>query len=224
MSYVGKGSDELNFELKPLISDKCLKKILTYINKNSIMLEIGSGGSTILFTENCKKLYSIESSKSWYNKVNDYIVKNNIKNIEYFCVWPNDPTVREKHTPGISRTYKQYKDYVDKIDTFDNESFDIIFIDGVARPHCYLKSYNKIKNDGYVIIHDFYNGDWNNPNWSLDKEWNYSILFKYYEEVDKIEEFRGTPRGNDVIILKKKLNIEYDENDMKEIDKNIPRW
>ena len=224
MQYSGKGKHDLEIELKPLISEECKQKILSFIKNDSIMFEIGSGGSTIMFSKKCKKLYSLESSQLWFNKVNKYINDNNLDNIEYYCVLPNDPNVREKHTPGISRTYEQYKDYVDKIDDFDDNFFDVIFIDGVARPHCYLKSFNKIKSDGYVIIHDFYNGDFSNPNWSLDKEWNYSLLFKYYETIDKITQIKGKPRGNDVIILKKKNDVLYNPDDMKELDKKIPRW
>ena len=204
--------------MKPLMSKKCISLFESYLTKDKILLEIGSGGSTCYFHDKVKKMYSIESDESWYNDVKKYLDSNNITNVEYKLVKSN---YQDKKQGGKYWTYEMYKNYVDEINNFDFK-FDIIFIDGMARPHCYLKAFNQVKDDGYVIIHDFYN------NSNLDKEWNLSLLFKYYEEVDSIKECWGrhknVERGNDVIILKKKQNVDYDENDMKKLDEIIPRY
>jgi predicted O-methyltransferase YrrM len=203
--------------MKPLMSKKCISLFEIYLTRDKILLEIGSGGSTCYFYDKVKKMYSIESNETWYNDVKKYLDSNNITNVEYKLIKSN---YEDKNLGGRYWTYEMYKNYVDEINNFDFK-FDIIFIDGMARPHCYLKSFNQIKDDGFVIIHDFYN------NSNIDKEWNISLLFKYYEEVDSIKKCRGkhkgVERGNDVIILKKK-NIEYDENDMNKLDEIIPRY
>jgi len=201
--------------MKPLMSKKCISLFENYINKNTIMLEIGSGGSTCYFCHKVKKLYSIESNKVWFDKVKEYLVSKNIKNVEYKFIKSN---LEDKNIGGRYWTYEMYKDYVDEINNFDFK-FDIIFIDGMARPHCYLKAFNQVKDDGYVIIHDYYN------NSNIDKEWNTSLLFKYYSEVESIKEYgHGVERGNDVIILKKKTNVVYEKSDMKKLDLIIPRY
>ena len=118
--------------------------------------------------------------------------------------------------------YDMYSNYIEQISKF-NTNFDVCFIDGQARMHCYLYVYNYLNDDGIVIIHDFF-GSKNDPD-SLDKLWNFKILFKYYDKINSIEEIgKGGNRGNDVIILKKKNNIEYDVSDMYLLDKNIPRF
>ena len=203
--------------MQPLMSKKCISLFEKYINNDTIMLEIGSGGSTTYFCNKVKKLYSIESNIEWYNKVKEYLMNNNIKNVDYKFI---PPTGEDKHLGGKYWTYEMYKDYVDEINNY-NFKFDIIFIDGMARMHCYLKAFNQIKDDGYVIIHDLYN------NSNLEKEWNTELLFKYYTEVESIKECWGkhpnTERGNDVIILQKN-NVYYDKNDMKKLDLVIPRY
>lgn len=199
------------------MSQKCISLLDKYLNKNKIMLEIGSGGSTCYFHNNVKKLYSIESNELWFNKVKKYLDLHNIKNVNYQLIKSN---LEDKHLGGKYWTYEMYKDYVDEINKY-NFKFDIILIDGMARPHCYLKAFNQIKDDGYVIIHDFYN------NSNLDKEWNLSLLNKYYIEIESIKECYNNKntnieRGNDVIILQKK-NVKYDETDIIKLDYIIPR-
>jgi len=204
--------------MQPLMSKKCISLFEKYINNDMIMLEIGSGGSTTYFCNKVKKLYSIESNNEWYNKVNEYLFNNNIKNVDYKLI---PSTLEDKKLGGTYWTYEMYKNYIDEINNYDFK-FDIIFIDGMARMHCYLKAFNKIKDNGYVIIHDFWSADKN-----VSKIWNTDLLFKYYTEVESIKEYWGkhpnTERGNDVIILKKKQNVEYDETDMIKLDTIIPR-
>jgi len=43
-------------------------------------------------------------------------------------------------------------DYVTAIDNYPDKYFDIILIDGRARPSCFKHSINKIKQGGYIIL------------------------------------------------------------------------
>lgn len=197
--------------MNPLISKKCYNLITGYLNKDMTLLEIGSGGSTINFCKLVKKMYSVESNDYWYDIVNKNIEKLSIDNVNYKFIKSNE---LDKNVGGIYWTYKMYEDYINYVSTL-NTKFDIIFIDGMARQYCYLSCFNYIKEDGYVIIHDFYN------NSNMQRMWNMDLLNKYYIEINSIKECYGkhknTERGNDVIILKKK-NIEYDITDIKILD------
>ena len=44
-----------------------------YLNPDVTMMEWGSGGSTIEFSKQVKKYYSVEHNWEWYNKVNNVI-------------------------------------------------------------------------------------------------------------------------------------------------------
>ncbi len=53
----------------PWMNQKEVELIEKYLNKDTIMLEWGSGGSTLYFSKKVKTLYSIEHDKTYYNKI-----------------------------------------------------------------------------------------------------------------------------------------------------------
>lgn len=211
----------------PLQSVECIKLINTFLNKDTILLEVGSGGSTIDFSKKVKKVYSIEHDKNWYKNVSEKIKSNNLDNIDYVFVEPNIQYIKERTKEhgikfdlnmggGRYWEYKGYANYIEQIGKFDTK-FDVCFIDGQARMHCYLYVLKYLTNNGIVIIHDFYNVK------NVAKHWHTNILLKYYDEIASIKKI-GKDRGNDVIILRKKINVAYDEQDLKYMDNKIPRF
>lgn len=61
--------------------------IENYLTPEDIMLEYGSGGSTLQFSNWSKQYYSIEHEKEWYNKLVPETSKR--QNIHYYFVSPN---------------------------------------------------------------------------------------------------------------------------------------
>lgn len=187
---------------EPLISKSTLSRIQKYLDKNTVMLEIGSGNSTLYFSKLVKKLYSLENNIEWFNEVNKQVL--NQDNITYTLRISNfknyKPTI-----PGKDQTYEMFKDYLDYLDlnNFNNNKFDLVFNDGQVRRICNLKAFDILKDDGYLIIHDFFN------NSNLNIEWNLRILLKYYNIVEydnKLFPHEADERGNDFIVLTKKKN------------------
>ena len=72
--------------------------------------------------------------------------------------------------------------------------FDVVSIDGVARPNCAAAILPNLHEDSVVIISDFWRED-------RQLERNYSDVFQYYDEVESCKE------GNSYIILKKKKGL-----------------
>ena len=62
--------------MKVWMSQKEIKMIEKYLTPETIMLEYGSGGSTIHFSKFVKEYYSLEHNKEWYNKVKIKISNN----------------------------------------------------------------------------------------------------------------------------------------------------
>ena len=52
--------------MQPWMSKEEIKLIEKYLNKNQVVLEWGSGGSTAHFSKFVKEWYSIEHDKDWY--------------------------------------------------------------------------------------------------------------------------------------------------------------
>lgn len=83
-NLIDPGINFLDYEI-PWMVPESLYFLDNLLNSNDIVLDIGSGGSTIYFLKTCKKVYSIETDKEWFNLVNDKINQKNLhENLTYF--------------------------------------------------------------------------------------------------------------------------------------------
>lgn len=133
--------------LKPWINNKAINFIENYIsNKNNdiILLEFGSGNSTIYFEKICKKVYSIEHNIEWYDKIKNKLKKTNYlyKKINYV----SRPRIDNKFY-NVEKLNELFLDICDNY-------LDIIFIDGIDRVNCFFGSINFLKKNGIVILDD----------------------------------------------------------------------
>ena len=145
--------------------------LLNLLNKNDIMLEYGSGSSTLYFGPHVKKYISIEHDFKWFEKIKQkigtnvsiYHVKCFYKNNNVHCVYDNLEE-REKWEPYFNMIHKIPKDRYDKI-----------LIDGRARAYCAVEVYNYLKHDGLLFIHDY-----------VGRNKYHNIVEKYYKKINSI--------------------------------------
>jgi predicted O-methyltransferase YrrM len=54
----------------------------------------------------------------------------------------------------VSADFKEFnfERYVKSIDTFENETFDMVVVDGRARPSCIKRAIPKIKSQGLLVL------------------------------------------------------------------------
>jgi predicted O-methyltransferase YrrM len=115
------------------------------INKNSKILEYGSGVSTFEIAKICEKITSIEHQKHWYEQLNN----SKPDNCEIIFEAPNLPYI-EGITCG---SYEEFKSYIEAPIT--KGPFDVILIDGRARVAC-ASICNKLSHENTIVfIHDF---------------------------------------------------------------------
>lgn len=100
---------------------------------NKIVLEYGSGNSSLYWGKRAKKVVSIEHDKKWYG-YNKKIIA--VHNEIYLC--------------------EEKSDYVEKIKKIENK-FDIIVVDGVWRYACAKMAIDKLADGGFIILD---NSDW----------------------------------------------------------------
>tara|TARA_B100000287_G_scaffold200407_1_gene189242 strand:+ start:1248 stop:1880 length:633 start_codon:yes stop_codon:yes gene_type:complete len=125
------------------------KLILDSLDSDTVMMEWGSGGSTLEFSSMVDRYYSIEHNLEWYNKISDELKKYPLNDVDYRYVAQN----HERTGEGQS-TYREFKDYIDEVDNF-NEKFDVVLIDGRARRLCAKKVIPYLKEDSVLFIHDY---------------------------------------------------------------------
>jgi len=116
------------------------------------VFEYGSGGSTIFFSKRVKKMISMEHDRTWYQHVLDILKDNNISNCEYLISEPQPSPDSQTGFTSKEYTNMSFEAYVKGIDAFPDKSFDLVFIDGRARPSCILHSLDKIRPGGFLML------------------------------------------------------------------------
>ena len=153
--------------------------ISKYLSYDKSMLEWGAGGSTLFFSKYVKEYTSIEHDEGWYKKI-----KREIGNsIDY--KWFTLHHVLNNKPRTIPTQVEQFLDYINYVDVL-NKKYDIVLIDGRARPYCAQKVIPYLKENAVVFIHDF----WERP--------EYHWVLEYYDEIESIK------KGQTIVALRKK--------------------
>eukprot|EP00002_Diphylleia_rotans_P032419 TRINITY_DN6803_c0_g1_i6.p1 TRINITY_DN6803_c0_g1~~TRINITY_DN6803_c0_g1_i6.p1 ORF type:complete len:252 (+),score=47.82 TRINITY_DN6803_c0_g1_i6:49-804(+) len=124
-----------------------------YLRPDKTMLEWGSGRSTFYFSRFVHKYYSIESDAGWCSTVQQQIQSLNLTDkIKIICI---ARTFTDQKQIGIPSSFAEYEKYIHAVDLWNVKAFDLVLIDGRARPQCALKVVPYLHKDSVVFIHDW---------------------------------------------------------------------
>jgi hypothetical protein len=127
------------------------------------VFEYGSGGSTLFWLKLGCRCVSIEHDPEWFEAVRRRVPP--ASELDYRLVAPEmasapretDLADPEAYVSSDSRYHGcTFRNYVAQIDSFPDESFDMIVIDGRARPSCVVHAKPKVRAGGFVVLD---NGD-----------------------------------------------------------------
>lgn len=154
-----------------------------HLHSDVVMMEWGSGGSTVAFSQKVKKYYSVEHNEDWYLKMKEQIPAN----VTLFYR-PASELPQQYH----QSEYQHYREYLDVVYEI-GEMFDVVLIDGRARRLCALKVLPYLKPDSVVVIHD----------WCLRTP--YHCVLDYYDLIEKVDDtpqtiaaFKPKPNWEDI--------------------------
>ena len=132
---------------KPHLTEYELGAFLSFLTKDTVYFETGSGCSSIIAKKYSKKSYAVEGCKTWYDKG----VENGLKdNLIFKDLKPDDPNWSY---PGRSSTLDDWKNYFQAYDKSYNA--DIILIDGRFKIATAMDIFDKIREDTIVFIHEY---------------------------------------------------------------------
>ena len=174
----------------PYMNNDEIVDLITYINRDTEMLEIGGGNSAIFLSKIVKKLVTIEHDENWSKTIKSEMEKSNFNsNWELHVV---KPSWKQSH-PFSPAEEGQFLTYTNFILSLPNEQFDVILVDGRDRVKCAENSILKLKKNGILLIHDFWN-----------REKYHSIL--NLEELELIKDTNSyiIPSSNTLAAFKKK--------------------
>lgn len=175
--------------MEPHLSKNDKKMFYKYLDKINVYFEYGSGGSTYQTSikKNIKTIYSVESDITWQNKLKELITTPNINYIfNEMDTQPNIWGMPGKNATDIQKI--NYSNQITKLSKEEQDSIDLVFIDGRFRVACCLKCYNIIKDNCLIAFDDFLNRP------------QYHIVLKYFDIIEKTQD-------NRMVILKKKKNV-----------------
>ncbi len=113
-----------------------------YLKDDHAMLELGSGRSNLWFAKRVGPLTSVEHHVQWYENINELIQTSPFKHkISYF--------LRSLEHDNYGKI-----PYISEIEKIENESLDVVLIDGKLRDQCFLACLPKLKSNGIINVDD----------------------------------------------------------------------
>lgn len=172
----------------PLMHDFEYKFIEKYLTEDDILLEWGSGNSTIYFSGIVKKVITIEHDVDYYNQIDSTIQMYDIKNIDNILIQSKSKLKPIKE--NREKIFEEYINYPKK----QKLEFTKVLVDGRGRKFCALSILDMIDDDCLVFIHDFNHNDVE----GYPDEKYFDDILKYYDIYDRVFEGQG------IVALKKK--------------------
>lgn len=143
------------------ITFEAIDRLNTLIKPDFQIFEFGGGGSTLFFCKRASHVVTVEDHAEWFSKLTQIVQTKNYQNWEGYFVEPEkikDQLPRSPKNPadfasgakGLSQI--SYEKYARTIDSFPAEYFDLVLVDGRARPSCIMQALPHLKSKGFLVI------------------------------------------------------------------------
>jgi predicted O-methyltransferase YrrM len=143
----------------PWMTFDAIRYLKKYLTREMRVFEYGMGGSTIFFSTLAAEVISVEHDEKWFASARSYFQERGIKNCTPVFIAPGTaPAPGDPADPdacaSADKTYRAYSfhEYVESIDAYPDACFDLVVIDGRARPSCIKHSVSKVKRGGLILL------------------------------------------------------------------------
>lgn len=121
------------------------------------IFEYGSGGSTLFWLRCGAQLVSVEHDPRWFPVVQRRVGTCDRFDYRFAAAEPDpaalDPSDPEQYASDDPLYAGQsFRNYVCQIDSFPDQFFDLVVVDGRARPSCLAHAAPKVKRGGLLIL------------------------------------------------------------------------
>lgn len=144
----------------PWITFSAISFLERKLKRDMRVLEYGAGGSTVFFARRVQSVVTVEHEPLWGKKVEERLAACQLANCQLLIVPPQeDPTTIMK-SPADPASFVSgaeqlrgfdFSEYVKTVAAFDDGWFDVVLIDGRARPSCFAHALPKVGKGGYII-------------------------------------------------------------------------
>jgi hypothetical protein len=143
------------------INFAALDFLKTTLQSHHKVFEYGGGGSTLFFLKYAGFVATVENDEHWFKILKEKIDRLAIKNWEgYFqqgeLIETNSDRRIERPGDYLSSMKGQenlsYEKYAKVICKYPIEYFDVVLVDGRARPSCIAESFPYLKSGGFLVV------------------------------------------------------------------------
>lgn len=144
---------------QPWINFPALDFLSNHMRKDFKVFEFGGGGSTLFFCQTAGEVVTVEDHAEWFQTLSDTISRKGFAHWKGFFIAPEpdsgvgshlDPAEFRSGAKGLENF--RFERYARSIDPFPERYFDLILVDGRARPSCIRQAIPKLKSGGYLVV------------------------------------------------------------------------
>ena len=145
---------------RPWMNFRVIEWLESSLRSEMHVFEYGSGGSTLFLAERVAQVVSIEHDEGFYAFMAKQLQHEGMSNCTYTLSTP-EPMESGGVPPygctGFTSEWPahgtmNFEAYVKTIDAYPDRSFDLVTVDGRARPSCVLRALPKIKDGGWLLV------------------------------------------------------------------------
>jgi hypothetical protein len=135
-----------------------IERIAEILSPNSVVLEYGTGASTIWMARRVRRIYGIEDSPEWCERVRKLAGARRLDNLVL--------TLRDStRYPNCGNHCAAFNEEFAGLPEASEPAFDLVVVDGAVRWRCIEVALPKIKQGGYLYL----------DNSDGDKDWCYYV-------------------------------------------------
>lgn len=143
----------------PWMTFEAIRYLDNFVTPTSRIFEWGMGGSTMFFLDRTRYVVSVDHDPIWFERLQSMLASHedwsgvHHSPVQLDTTQPTDPT--DCNFYGSSNPdfrYHSFEDYVRVIDRYEPASFDVIVVDGRARPACAKHAIPKLRVGGVIVL------------------------------------------------------------------------
>lgn len=145
----------------PWLVFQAIDHLAAFELKGRRVFEYGSGGSTLFWQTRGASVVSVEHDPTWFAAVRSRLAA--APAVDYRLIEPQPGSSLQASDPSDPNAYlttderwrdASFRRYVTAIEEFADGSFDIVLVDGRARPSCIKHGAPKVALGGVLILDD----------------------------------------------------------------------
>jgi hypothetical protein len=145
---------------RPWMNFRVIQWLDAYLKPEMQVFEYGSGGSTLFLAAQVAQVVSVEHDEGFFDFMSKQLLHKGVSNCTYALSAPRPVGPGEIPPYGCSSFTSEWPEqramsfeaYVKTIDAYRDGTFDLVRVDGRARPTCALRALPKIKNGGRLLV------------------------------------------------------------------------